>query len=1422
MELCRKCGIELDLDGTCAACMLAGAFGTDPTPSGSGKPETGGAGTPVEALEYDSFGPYRILSLLGEGGMGAVYLAEQTLPLRRQVALKVVKLGVSFHQILSRFDYERQTLALMDHPNIAHVHDAGVSEKGRPYFVMEYVDGLPITQYCDQHRLNTRERLELFIPVCLALQHAHQKGVIHRDIKPSNVMVTLLDGHAAPKVIDFGIARATEQLAAPEGYTQLGQFMGTPEYMSPEQADLVTGDIDTRSDVYSLGVLLYELLIGAVPFDAARLRQASLTELLRIIREEDAIPMTAKLTGMGQTATEIAGKRRTDPSTLRRLVRGDLNWVVKRAMEKDRQRRYAAASDLAADIRRHLDDLPVLAGPPGALYHARKFVRRYRRSVIAAAAVLAALIAGIFTTTWQAAIARRERAEAIAARTLAEARLEDVHALAEAMLFEINDDVKDLAGGTKAREALVRLGQQYLNKEAMLAQTSPRRRQELAEAFLKVGDLQGAPGESNLRDVTGARQSYGRSVAILDKETAAYPNQAKLRHLLTLAYVRQAQLEESASAARTFGSVVHTFAASWAQLDELEPSVRAMLERASISANIYTAQWPADPQGLRDRCDVMQAQGEFAQAVTLRERILTASPGDPVLRWELAHAQLELGSSLVLKNRREALQWLQQCADACERLNREDPAKVQYQRDRAVALGTMTRVLLNLSRLDEAVASARQSVSILEQLTASDRRNASFRLDLSAARVALSNALYDSGRAQEALENVALAAAVQEEQAARYPDNPDFPRQAAYNYRNAGRFKTYMRDFRGALEPYRKAEAIDRRLVAAYPGRFELREALRADLDSIAGAFLSLGNTSAALQAYRDAFAAVKPAGTGEPAPETLVSLALAHQGLANGLRAMSRWSEAIQEQRAAVDIWQRRVAGKPGHQGLQRALARSQEDLARLYEGSGDLQAAVAAAVKARPFLEADFTAHPQDESALTELRNALLCLRTAYLRIADYEKAIAAARQVVAMTQRTGVISRAAANRDLGSALLLSGRRDEALATFRRALPILDETTAPPGAGRSYPIEKEPSPYYRHELASSYLALVSEFTATRREEDAAAILTRILPVLDALVRDHPGNNLYRDTLLRAYRSAAAASLGLGEVARSLEFEQNGLKREPTPASPREVAERALRLARTGSLQLRLGSRDAANASWRQALAGFQQAARDSGRQWSAGWEDLSALETLRLAERGAAFALERLGDVRQAQLFRDSSHQRAAEGKGGELSADHADAVLGLWKLAGERGDYRPYFQNATPSNEQLQAVLAQGWRNQAEFLGVLGGPIPLALEAAGHALELSRRSVATRSSAENRLGLARSLQAQGDVFRAAARSTRGPEALSSYQHSHDAYVEALQILTALQQSGQLVTARRGNLIVSSNDLIDAGERLRIARDQRVSSSR
>ena len=364
-------------------CLIQGALGD----STQGEFRTATVAAARDMAQDEDFGRYRIIHPLGEGGMGTVYLAEQLEPIHRRVALKVVKLGMDTAQVLARFNNERQALAMMDHPSIAQIFDAGATAKGRPYFVMEYIDGSPITQYCDLKRMTTRGRLALFLASCRAVQHAHQKGVIHRDLKPSNVLVAERDGAPVPKVIDFGIAKATDKWAVENTLlTQFGQIVGTPEYASPEQADTMTGEIDEASDVYSLGVLLYELLIGAVPFDTATLRNAGLAEMLRIIREDEAPSLARKLTSMGAAASDIAARRQTDPASLRRLVDGDLNSITLKALEKTRERRYAAVADLAADIRRYMEDRPVLASPHNRIYRARKFLRRRRLAALATGA----------------------------------------------------------------------------------------------------------------------------------------------------------------------------------------------------------------------------------------------------------------------------------------------------------------------------------------------------------------------------------------------------------------------------------------------------------------------------------------------------------------------------------------------------------------------------------------------------------------------------------------------------------------------------------------------------------------------------------------------------------------------------------------------------------------------------------------------------------------------------------------------------------------------------------------------------------------------------------------------------------------------------------------------------------------------------
>ncbi|HEY1108071.1 MAG TPA: serine/threonine-protein kinase, partial [Opitutaceae bacterium] len=576
-------------------------------------------------------GRYSLVRKLGEGGCGVVYLADQHEPVRRQVALKIIKLGMDTRSVIARFEAERQALALMDHPDIARVFDAGATDSGRPYFAMEFVDGVPITKFCDEQSLGLAARLELFSRVCVALQHAHQKGIIHRDIKPSNILVTLRDGEPAPKVIDFGIAKATQgRLTEQTLLTGFDQFIGTPAYMSPEQAELRDFDIDTRSDIYSLGVLLYELLTGRAPYDTKSLIRAGVDEIRRIIREVDPPrPSTRVGTLADPDLATVARLRQAPPARLRGSIRGDLDWIVMRCLEKDRGRRYGTAVELAEDVRRHLRQEPILARRPGALYIARKFVARNRLACASAAAVAAALIVGTIVSTRQAI--RATRAERVAQAESAEARRqrEQAEALLTFMLGNFRQELEKLG----KLELLDSVGVQAL---AYIASLDPQKLSDVAltrqaKALTQIGDVRFKQAR-----FAEARESfnnaYKRAAALATrhpKNADMLFERAQAEFWIGYAAMRQGDLNLA-------GEWFAHYRDSAAQLVALEGKTpRAQKELTSSQHNLATLDY--------QRRNLDAAERGFRDELVAINEMLAADPENNSLRHRVADVASWLG-----------------------------------------------------------------------------------------------------------------------------------------------------------------------------------------------------------------------------------------------------------------------------------------------------------------------------------------------------------------------------------------------------------------------------------------------------------------------------------------------------------------------------------------------------------------------------------------------------------------------------------------------------------------------------------------------------------------------------------------------------------------------------------------------------------
>jgi WD40 repeat protein/serine/threonine protein kinase len=619
-------------------------------------------------------GPYKLMEQIGEGGMGLVFVAEQQHPVRRKVALKIIKPGMDTRQVVARFEAERQALALMDHPHIAKVLDGGQTADGRPYFVMELVRGVPITRFCDDSRLTPRERLELFVSVCEAVQHAHQKGIIHRDLKPSNVLVASHDGRPVVQVIDFGVAKAVgQQLTDKTVYTQFTQMVGTPLYMSPEQAGQSSLDVDTRSDIYSLGVLLYELLTGTTPFDQERLRTADYDEMRRIIREEEPARPSTRLSTLGQAGATASANRGSDPKRLSQVLRGEVDWIVMKALEKNRNRRYESASALAADVQRYLADEPVLACPPSASYRFGKFARRHRAGLVVAGAVAVALVlaviglavsramikAGYDQVAEQRKTAERNLATAEAQRQRAEANFQKVLETVEQMVGVLTDkDVAQFPQAPLVRRTMIQRAIALFQDSLSQTSNDPGARLQSAWAHLHVGILRTRLGEE-----VRAKDDYDQAERLLEGLTAEFPD-----------------------------SPVYGF--------EL------------AKAKLRLANWfEAERSGPR----VPEAEAAYRQALGLLERCAADDPGAPEYRHYLAAAHLFLGWLLQGAGRLpEAETLYRQGVAHCEKLAADFPARPAYRKYLAESYTMLGSLLQKTGRPLEAEDMYRRAAAYKE------------------------------------------------------------------------------------------------------------------------------------------------------------------------------------------------------------------------------------------------------------------------------------------------------------------------------------------------------------------------------------------------------------------------------------------------------------------------------------------------------------------------------------------------------------------------------------------------------------------------------------------------------------------------------------------------------------------------------------
>ena len=776
-----KCGDDGELKQRLLA-MLAAAADEHFLAAPTGAPAAAAAEAPAEAPLREGpgtrIGPYKLLQQIGEGGFGVVFLAEQSEPVARRVALKIVKLGMDTRQVVARFEQERQALAMMDHPNIARVLDAGATETGRPYFVMDLVKGSPIVHYCDQNNLTIDERLRLFAQVCQAVQHAHGKGIIHRDIKPSNILVGTQDGRPMAKVIDFGIAKATSQkLTDKTLFTEHQQVIGTLQYMSPEQAE-GSLDIDTRTDVYSLGVLLYELLTGSTPFDKKTIQGAMFGELQRLIRETDPPRPSTRLLESTATIASIAAHRRIEPRRLGTLVRGELDWIVMKALEKDRARRYETANGLAMDVMRYLTGDAVVAAPPSATYRLRKFVGRNRGFVGAAGAVAAALLVGVIAFAFEAnrAVAAEHVAvENAQAEQRARTEAEDHARLAEAQATLALNTIQQIIvsttqlkvpGTSEFQKAMLDLALANIGKVAENYDKSTSKEATTAEIHNQLGRLYLRLGKSER-----ALAQFQQVLAITAERVKIKQGSDPSRRNLAAAHL--ALGEVAVAAGHNLREVLeHDRAALdlWQDIYDHPKDDGWMIDRAQVTEGV--AETSQRVGSIHYRLgEIAAAVPYFRRALELREQALQQQPGNATLRRNLAYSYLAVAEAQFRLGDDDAARPLYERCLELRQLPASEAGEANARKELADAQYMLGQFRFRTGDLGGAATALQQSCTLRQQLVDQDAQTIDWRRRLASSHFLLGQVADRQGDSRLAAEHFTAARGLREQVAANDPDS---------------------------------------------------------------------------------------------------------------------------------------------------------------------------------------------------------------------------------------------------------------------------------------------------------------------------------------------------------------------------------------------------------------------------------------------------------------------------------------------------------------------------------------------------------------------------------------------------------------------------------------------------------------------------